>query len=141
MGTFEDAKAAMRVQQRLDEAKLEASRHCWYTVACEDMTVHCLIDASLDEARHRAKPLHGKYSARLDRAHGLNGQDHLHVFARSGELFAMNRDGSSHHSGPSVRIPSDLQQLIPVLYPGFTIPPGGIVEWQASPAWIGYLFD
>ena len=82
----------------------------------------------LFEARHVGRPLVGQYSAVLHKAHGTAGQDHLHVFARRNQLFALNVDGTAHDASHGAVIPRRVAQAIQAKFPQFQIPPDGVIE-------------
>jgi hypothetical protein len=89
-------------------------------------------DETAFEALHKGAPLIGKYSAILHKAHVPGGQDHLHVFARQNQLFALNRDGSAHDRNHGIQIPNRVADAIRNAYPEFTLPPDSFIEAAPS---------
>jgi len=104
----------------------------WLTFSVEHYTVHVLFSegewALLNEGKHRALPLGGQYSAQLHKAHSPVGQDHLHVYAKNKQIFSINKDGSAHDGSHRVRIPNRVADEISRVLPGFTLPPGNLIE-------------
>jgi len=82
----------------------------------------------IDEAHHRGAPIGGKYSGRLDPPHVPRDQDHLHIFARQKQLFAINKDGSTQHGRRGDRIPNVVINGIRNNWPEFRIPSDGYLE-------------
>lgn len=98
------------------------------------VTVHFYFSESesltqlLFEARHRGKPLGGPYSASFHKAHIPAGLDHLHVYVKQNELFAINRDGTAHDRSHGVEIPNRVADAIRDKYPDFTLPANNFIE-------------
>ena len=71
-------------------------------------------------------------SARFDRNNFSKpynpDKDHLHIFAKDNELFAINRDGTAHDGYHGVSIPSKVQDFIRSKDPDFKLPTNGILE-------------
>lgn len=64
---------------------------------------------------------------RIDKGDGYPGhQTHIHVYSRSGQLYAMNIDGTSH-DGSKARLSKKDQKTLTDL--GFQVPKDGILEW------------
>lgn len=133
---FEDVKAALRVQRNLEETR----RHCWYSFECDGTLVHVLVQASLQEAEHRGKPLKGKYSAKVHSPHTATGQRHVHVYMRQRELFALNWDGSTRHGKPGTRIANKVAASLSQQFPELRLPPGNILDHlEPVPGWIQHM--
>ena len=67
---------------------------------------------------------------RFDRNHAFSdtSKDHIHVYKRGKELFAINRDGSSHDGFHSITIPSSVYGFIRDNYPDFILPTNRVIE-------------
>lgn len=64
---------------------------------------------------------------RIDIGNGEPGrQTHIHVYNKSGQLYAMNIDGTSH-DGSKIHLSKTHQKILANL--GFVVPDGGILEW------------
>ena len=95
--------------------------------------VHIVAEGSdaervITEAKHRGQPIGGKYSVRYDRAHTTPGEDHIHVFVRNNQIFAMNVSGTAHDRSHGIRIPNKVVDALRNLYPDINLPPDNIVE-------------
>lgn len=86
------------------------------------------MDRPLQEARHKGKPLVGPYSARFERAHASYVQDHLHVFHRNNEIFAINKDGTAHDQSHQTHIPNKVASAIQKQYRQINLPDDGLIE-------------
>jgi hypothetical protein len=106
--------------------------HQWFSFAVDQYEVHILFEATTEnvitEARHKGVPLGGRYSVQLHKAHSPVGQEHIHVYARNNQLFALNKDGSAHDSSHQTRIPNKVANAIQSAFPQFTLPPGNFIE-------------
>ena len=80
------------------------------------------------EAQHRGVPIGGPYSVRHDRPHSSVGQEHLHFFDRSGELFAINKDGTAHDRSHGYQIPNRIAKAMAQQFPDFSIPKNRLIE-------------
>ena len=83
----------------------------------------------LDESK---KPISlGKhYTGRIDKAHDpKTGQEHIHVYVKGKELFAMNRDGTAHDRSHKYQIPNVVAKEIKKQFPHFTLPADNFIEW------------
>ena len=117
---------------------LEREPYGWYFFAVDNFTVHIfLLDVRdgqniasfvLDEAQHRGTPLGGQYSAQLHHAHTPQGQQHLHVYAKNNQLFALNIDGKAHDRSHGVQIPNNVADAIRSRFPNFVIPQNNYIE-------------
>jgi hypothetical protein len=103
----------------------------WCTFEEDDWCVHVLIgthDAKLQEANHPGIPLGGQYSATLHSAHTTPGKKHIHVYAGSSQIFAMNIDGSAHDRSHGIQIPNRVAKAISQRFPDFKLPPQNLIE-------------
>jgi hypothetical protein len=82
----------------------------------------------LAEAQHRGKPLAGPYSALKHPARVAHSQNHLHVYKKQNQLFALNQDGTAHDCSHRVRIPSEVAVAIRQQYPDWLIPQNNVIE-------------
>lgn len=106
--------------------------HEWFTFAVDNYVVHILFAKSdggpLFEGKSKSFDLGGQYSVRLDKAHSVPGQDHIHVYAKKNQIFAMNQDGSAHDQSHGTQIPNKVARAISQKFPGFTLPPNNFIE-------------
>lgn len=76
--------------------------------------------------------LGNQYTARLDRdpAHQppKPEKDHIHVFKKGKELFAINRDGTAHDGCHNVKIPGAIFNVLQNKFSDFKFPPSRIIE-------------
>ena len=129
--------------RELVEAMDMERRHVWYSCNVDGNFVHILLhlgsldaatrgeigDKRLDEAQHRGVPLGGKYSAQLHSAHTPpRGQQHLHVYAKNNQLFALNMDGTAHDQSHQTQIPRKVADAIRQQFPTFVVPPSNFIE-------------
>lgn len=64
---------------------------------------------------------------RIDKGDGSPGhQTHIHVYSKSGQLYAMNIDGTTH-DGSKAQLSKKAQKILLDL--GFNVPKDGILEW------------
>lgn len=98
--------------------------------------VYHFYTPSDESAPHGIKPLFeskfgnvGQYTYRIDPPHNSeNGQKHIHFMDKSGEIFALNKDGSAHDGWHGVQIPNKVLAELPNIMPGLTIPKNGLIE-------------
>jgi hypothetical protein len=104
----------------------------WLIFSVEEYLVHVLFESSasslITEAKHKGMPLSGQYSAQLHGAHSSVGQQHIHVYAKNNQLFALNKDGSAHDASHQTQIPNKVAEAIQGNFPWFTLPPNNIIE-------------
>lgn len=107
-------------------------RYEWFSFTIEEYHVHMLFegvaDSVLTEAKHKGLPIGGKYSAQLHSAHSAVGQQHVHVYAKNNQLFALNKDGSAHDASRKIQIPNKVAKAIQGKFPWFTLPPDNLIE-------------
>lgn len=117
----------------------------WYSFGVDEYLVHVLWDVNvagvfvLHEAQYRGKPLGGQYSAQLHPPHGNQGMQHIHVYARDNQIFALNMDGTAHDKSHGVTIPNKVADAIRQHFPRFTIPANNIIENADSSAEIAAI--
>ena len=113
----------------LEESKISYE---WLTFQVEEYLVHILFESSipgaLTEAKHKGTPLDGQYSAQLHGVHTPAGQQHIHVYAKNNQLFALNKDGTAHDASHQTRIPNKVAKAIQSKFPDFTLPPNNFIE-------------
>ena len=103
------------------------------TLQIDDLMVHIFCDDAsavfaLDEAQHRGVPLGGPYSAVYHKAHTDPGEDHLHVFMKNNQIFALNQNGTAHDASHGVRIPNRVAKGIQKVFPHITLPNDNLIE-------------
>jgi len=97
------------------------------------ITVHVYTDDveavfALDEAQRRGIALGGPYSALYHKAHTAPGEDHIHVYMKNNELFALNISGTAHDRSHGVRIPNRVVKAVQKYFPKVTLPRDNIIE-------------
>lgn len=102
-----------------------------------DQTTYDAVDHTgfIVEAKHQFPYIPGtKYTYRIDQPNGEprpGNLKHIHIYGKTGQLVAMNVDGSAHDGYHQVRIPDD---VVPFLQKkGFTLPPDNIIEIYMLP--------
>lgn len=108
----------------MKEFRFEAGEHIVH-VYCSDLDAKVL----LLEAQHRGIHLAGPWSAQYHTAHTTPGQDHIHVYYRNNQVFALNRDGTAHDRSHGVRIPNRVAIAIQQRFPDIQLPPDNIIEY------------
>lgn len=86
----------------------------------------------ITEAQYQGKPLVGTYSAKYHRAHTAHGQDHLHVFDRKNQSFAINVDGTAHDQSHQTLIPNKVAKAIADKYTQVSLPQRRFIESDQS---------
>ena len=82
----------------------------------------------LREAKLKGEPLTGTYATQYHAAHIKDGQDHLHVYCKQNQLFAINQDGSAHDRSHQTQIPNKVADAIRTKFPDFRLPPNNFIE-------------
>ena len=105
----------------------------YYKLTVEEYTIYLypssIIDKDrMEEARHRGKPLRGPYSVKEHPPHGAFGQDHLHVYNKNNEIFAINKDGTAHDQSHGCHIPNKAADALRSMFPDYYIPNDNIIE-------------
>ncbi len=80
------------------------------------------------EAQHKGIPLTAAYSAQYHTDRTNRGQNHIHVYCKNNQLFALNRDGTAHDKSHGVRIPNKVAKAIQTHFPDVQLPPKNIIE-------------
>jgi hypothetical protein len=93
-------------------------------IYCDD--AEAVID--LHEAQYRGTPLTGPYSAKYHAARVTPGENHLHVFKKGNEIFAINASGTAHDRSHGVRIPNRVAAAIRKHYPQIKLPKDNLIE-------------
>jgi hypothetical protein len=114
----------------------------WFTFTADNYVIHILYTKSdggaLLEGKNQSHSLGGQYSADLHKANSTVGQEHIHVYAKNNQLFAMNQDGSAHDRSHGTRIPNKVAQAIIQKFEGFKLPHNNFIEY--APAKIKIAF-
>jgi len=122
----------MKFREFLDDKDSTKFELLSFTVEEFSVTVLVLKDSSeevlLTEAQHRGKPLTGKYAAQYHTAHTPQGQEHIHVYAKNNQLFALNIDGSAHDASHQTQIPRRVADAIRAKFPAFNLPNDNFIE-------------
>lgn len=83
---------------------------------------------SLNEARHKGNiHLVGQYSASKHKIQPP-GQDHIHVYMRQNQLFAINFDGTAHDRSHGVEIPNKVYKALASEFPNLKLPSNRVIE-------------
>lgn len=115
-------------------------RYKWFSFTVDEYDIHILFDSTclmLTEAQRKGLPIGGQYSAQLHKAHTPGGKQHLHVYAKNNQLFALNMDGSAHDASHGTKIPNKVAKGIQNKFPEFTLPPNNVIE--SAPAFISLV--
>lgn len=112
----------------------------------EELTVHILtsdFDAviALTEAQHRGTPLGGPYSAQHHRAHTTPGENHIHVYHKNNQLFALNASGTAHDRSHGIQIPNKVAKAIKQTFSDIRLPPNNYIESVSLPDEIDFLLE
>jgi hypothetical protein len=99
----------------------------------DEVTIHVFCDDdeaifALHEANQRGVPLGGPYSARYDKAHTDPGEDHLHVFMKNNQIFAINKSGTAHDHSHGTHIPNRVVKGIQKAFPQIQLPDDNLIE-------------
>ena len=68
-------------------------------------------------------------------------KDHIHVFSKNNQLYAINIDGTSHDGSTAILGNKEIKFLRSI---GFTVPANGILEWislEDSKSYIGIILE
>jgi hypothetical protein len=126
MTTGEEMRKWIDISERMRRTvSLEVDKYVIHLIVHEDSATQ----QQLEEAK---KPISlGKhYTGRIDNAHDpKTGQEHIHVYVKGKELFAMNRDGSAHDRSHKFQIPNVVAKEIARQFPHFTLPADNFIEW------------
>lgn len=112
--------------------ELEAANFEWFSFDVENYSIHILFLPSnggpLLEGKSKSVSLGGQYSAQIHKAHSPVGQEHIHVYAKNNQLFAMNVDGSAHDRSHGTKIPNKVAQAIGQKFPKIKLPSNNLIE-------------
>src|SRR6266568_2902638 len=111
------------VTKPMKEFAFQAGEHVVH-LYCSDLDSKVF----LLEAQHRGTPLGGAYSAQYHRARTNPGQNHIHVYCKNNELFALNADGTAHDQSHGVQIPNKVAKAIAQKFPNIHLPPENLIE-------------
>jgi len=111
--------------------KKEAEKYIWFKIEIDDLVLVILIAKDetvqlLTEAQYRGKPLGGPYSALEHKP--PYGKNHIHVYLRNNEIFALNSDGTAHDGYHGIPIPKRVANAIPTFFPSYQLPPKNLIE-------------
>ena len=103
------------------------------TVQIDEFTVDIYCDEvdaviALDEAQRRGIPLGGPYSGLYHTAHTSPGEDHIHVFMKNNQIFALNKSGTAHDQSHGIRIPNRVVKGIKITFPWIRLPKDNLIE-------------
>jgi hypothetical protein len=66
------------------------------------------------------------------------GQEHLHIYCRNNQIFALNKDGTAHDKSHGVTIPNKVAKALKTIFPNFNIPDNNLIE--SAPRTVDLLF-
>lgn len=104
-----------------------------FLLEIDEYIVHIFIsrdDTSailINEAIQKGISFGGKYSG-LHHKVPAPGKEHIHVYARGNEIFALNKDGTAHDQSHGIKIPNKVANAIRTHLPNFTLPPNNFIE-------------
>jgi len=91
-------------------------------------------------AKHgKGDPLVGNYYERFDVARFPGAQNHLHIYDKNGQLFAINWDGSAHDQSHGATIPKRVYDVLKMKYPDLNLPPDRRIAY-VFPGALGHWF-
>lgn len=122
--------------------KSKVSQYEWFTFEIDEYIIYILFDrkelAVFEEANRRGT-LGGGFSYELHKAaHSSVGQEHMHVYYKNNQIFALNIDGTAHDRSHGIRIPNKVVKGIKQKLSGFKLPANNFIE--SAPADIIELF-
>ncbi|MDD5300062.1 MAG: hypothetical protein PHD65_06175 [Gallionella sp.] len=85
------------------------------------------VTIPLNEAKQKGISLGGQYSA-LRHTVPEPGKEHIHVYAKGNDIFALNKDGTAHDQSHGVKIPNRVADAIRTHFPNFSLPPNNFIE-------------
>lgn len=104
-------------------------------IVTDEYMIHVYADqddcpASLlkEAASGKGQPLTGVYYFRKDAPHTNPGQQHVHVYKKRDQLFAINWDGTAHDQSHGVTIPAKVQNALQSRFPDLQVPKDRIIE-------------
>jgi hypothetical protein len=116
-----------------------------YVIEIESYIVHLYFgDTDNDthkmllEAKHKGVPLIGPYSTQKHVDRTGKGQEHLHIYSKNNEIFAINKDGTAHDQSHGAIIPNKVAQALRKHFPDFKIPPNNLIE--SAPHQVDLMF-
>jgi 23S rRNA-/tRNA-specific pseudouridylate synthase len=84
---------------------------------------------AVTEAKHRGVPLRGPYAVQDHPAHTSPGEDHVHVYYKNNQIFALNKkSGTAHDQSHGITIPNKVAKALKQMFPGINIPPNNFIE-------------
>jgi hypothetical protein len=91
----------------------------------------------IHEAKQKGVSLGGQYSA-IRHTVPEPGKEHIHVYARGNDIFALNKDGTAHDKSHGVTIPNRVADAIRTHFPNFSLPPNNFIESAPSAIELSY---
>jgi len=86
------------------------------------------VDLRLEEACHRGKPLVADYTYLHHRAQPPQTRDHVHLYRRNQQLFAVNDLGRGHDGYHGYRMPARVADALRARFPYWNLPADNILE-------------
>jgi 23S rRNA-/tRNA-specific pseudouridylate synthase len=84
---------------------------------------------AITEARHKGNPLGGPYSVQDHTARVKPSEDHIHVYYKNNQIFALNKtSGTAHDQSHGIKIPNKVAKALKQMFPDITLPPNNIIE-------------
>lgn len=100
----------------------------------EEFTVHIYASdfdsqVAITEAQHKGTPLFGPYSVQDHVGRVPGTEDHIHVYFKKNQIFALNKkSGTAHDKSHGVPIPNKVAKALKKMFPGINIPPNNFIE-------------
>jgi len=100
----------------------------------EELTVHIYATnfdslVAITEAKYKGIPLRGPYAVQDHSAHTATGEDHVHVYLKNNQIFALNKkSGTAHDQSHGIKIPNKVAKALKQMFPGINIPPNNFIE-------------
>ena len=84
----------------------------------------------ISEARTKGINLTGPYSYIKHPPHNPTGENHLHIYCKMNQIFAINKGGTGHDGSSGYRIPNRVADELRRIFPKWNIPNNNIIERQ-----------
>lgn len=84
---------------------------------------------AVTEARHKGIPLRGPYSVQDHSGNTPGIEDHVHVYLKNNQLFALNKkSGTAHDQSHGIKIPNKVAKALKQMFPTINLPPNNFIE-------------
>lgn len=129
---------AKSLREVLNPGKKGAEKFVIYHFAQDDPVAELIVRALLNEQRPSVDLGKGR-SILFHKAHVPNTEDHLHFMVRRAKIAAINQSGTAHDMSHGVQLQRWALDGMQQYYPGFKLPPNGLIEALMSTPSSGLL--